>query len=260
MEESLINVAYERLCGRWADLSDSDRAVLLQRFGVLYSFNSGYIENDAITYHDTAEVFDKDGISNYTGDVRTIYEIVNLKHAWAWLQEAAAIGHMLDLTELLDAHRILTAGTYDSERWSKGERPGTLKQNDYRVADDVGLPPSEVEAALVELLQEIDIAMESSAISSEEALTIACYAHASLVDIHPFADGNGRIARLLMNLILMVSGMPPCSISAEDRLAYFGALDAFHIDGALEPFKEFCRIQSIKSWGELGVAIEPLLD
>jgi Fic family protein len=52
-----------------------------------------------------------------------------------------------------------------------------------------------------------------------------------LVDIHPFNDGNGRTARLAMNLLLIRGGYPPIAILPEDRLAYFRALQQGH-----EPF------------------------
>jgi Fic family protein len=48
--------------------------------------------------------------------------------------------------------------------------------------------------------------------------------HLRLVEIHPFNDGNGRTARLLMNLVLMRAGYPPIPIRPEDRLAYIQAL------------------------------------
>jgi Fic family protein len=49
-------------------------------------------------------------------------------------------------------------------------------------------------------------------------------AHRRLVDIHPFNDGNGRTARLLMNLILIRGGYPPVAVRPEDRPAYLRAL------------------------------------
>src|SRR5271166_5727030 len=49
-------------------------------------------------------------------------------------------------------------------------------------------------------------------------------AHRRLVDIHPFNDGNGRTARLLMNLVLIRGGYPPLAVRPEDRPAYVGAL------------------------------------
>ena len=49
-------------------------------------------------------------------------------------------------------------------------------------------------------------------------------AHRRLVDVHPFNDGNGRSARLLMNLILIRAGYPPVAVRPEDRAAYIQAL------------------------------------
>ena len=49
-------------------------------------------------------------------------------------------------------------------------------------------------------------------------------AHRRLVDIHPFNDGNGRTARLLMNLILIRAGYPPVAVRPEDRLEYIRSL------------------------------------
>ena len=49
-------------------------------------------------------------------------------------------------------------------------------------------------------------------------------AHLRLVEIRPFNDGNGRTARLLMNLILIRGGYPPVSIRPVDRPAYIAAL------------------------------------
>lgn len=51
-------------------------------------------------------------------------------------------------------------------------------------------------------------------------------AHRRLVDIHPFNDGNGRTARLLMNLILIRGGYPPVAVRLEDRVAYIRALQS----------------------------------
>jgi Fic family protein len=49
-------------------------------------------------------------------------------------------------------------------------------------------------------------------------------AHLRLVGIHPFNDGNGRTARLLMNLVLIRGGYPPVAVRPEDRLEYIRSL------------------------------------
>jgi Fic family protein len=61
-------------------------------------------------------------------------------------------------------------------------------------------------------------------------------AHLRLVNIHPFNDGNGRTARLLMNLILIRGGYPPVAVRPEDRLSYIRALQQAQAGQGREPF------------------------
>ena len=61
-------------------------------------------------------------------------------------------------------------------------------------------------------------------LAAAPATPVAFAAHRRLVDIHPFNDGNGRTARLLMNLILIRGGYPAIAVRPEDRLAYILAL------------------------------------
>ena len=61
-------------------------------------------------------------------------------------------------------------------------------------------------------------------------------AHYRLVTIHPFSDGNGRTARLLMNLLLLRGGYPPVAIGPEERADYLDALELRQTEGSAEPY------------------------
>lgn len=65
----------------------------------------------------------------------------------------------------------------------------------------------------------------------------AAWIHAEFVRIHPFQDGNGRTARLMMNYTLMENGLPPTIIKTEGKVAYFKALETYSTEGNLLPFQ-----------------------
>ena len=76
----------------------------------------------------------------------------------------------------------------------------------------------------------------SSAPSTPEA---AFEGHFRLTAIHPFSDGNGRAARLLMNLMLIRGGYPPVTVRLEDRKIYLDTLERGSLADDLGPFLSF---------------------
>ena len=84
-------------------------------------------------------------------------------------------------------------------------------------------------------------------------------AHRRLVEIHPFNDGNGRHARLLMNLVLIRGGYPPVAVRPEDRPAYIRALQDAQAGRGSENFERLLYQRLDATLGEyLSVAQEAL--
>ncbi len=241
---------YFEIADWWKSLDEAERELYLtESFPPLFSYHSGKIENSEITYHDTRQIFDNGRIVGYTGDVRTVYEINNLKASWETALSLIADRRAVDTDTLLRLHETLTFGTYDEDRWAGGERPGTFKKGDYGVADDVGYSPAESPTAVTELLDELQPVFAGAySPSPHNALVSSCYAHAKLVEIHPFSDGNGRTARLLQNICLIASDLPPVVFREPNRLAYFGALDQFHEDADLNGLLDLTQAESIHVW------------
>jgi len=106
----------------------------------------------------------------------------------------------------------------------------------------LGPPSEDVEEEIAELLTELQ------EVEAETVLTVAAYFHAKLENIHPFADGNGRIGRLMMNYFLVLHGHPPITIHEEDRKAYYTALAAWDTTQQLEPLIAFLKEQTAKTW------------
>ncbi|CDW52220.1 Adenosine monophosphate-protein transferase FICD [Trichuris trichiura] len=78
---------------------------------------------------------------------------------------------------------------------------------------------------------------------------LAALLHYKFVVIHPFVDGNGRTARLLMNLVLMQAGFPPVIIRVEDRLKYYETLKIGN-SGDIRPFIRFIAEATKRTLGE----------
>ena len=75
--------------------------------------------------------------------------------------------------------------------------------------------------------------------NEEEPAVQAVLGHWMLGHIHPYPDGNGRLARFLMNVMLASGGYPWTVVPVEDRDAYMAALEAASVDGEIRPFAEF---------------------
>ena len=237
---------YERILSIWRSRHIKTSAELATEMNgnrVSLIYNSGKIENDRITYHDTREIFDHGGVTSYTGDVRTLFEIQNLCAGYQRFLDAFGKKEPLTDTFIREMHSILTQGTYDTHRYETGERPGVYKLHDYVTGvDEVGALPEDVEQEMDELLEEL------LDVPEENALTAAAYFHAKLENIHPFADGNGRVGRLLMNYILVCHNHPPITIFKEDYLSYYNALECFDRQLELAPLIDFLKEQCEKSW------------
>ena len=80
--------------------------------------------------------------------------------------------------------------------------------------------------------------------------------HRRLADIHPFNDGNGRTARLVMNLVLMRGGYPPVAVRPEDRLEYIRSLQEEQSGGSAESFNALLYRRLDATLGEYVSALQ----
>ncbi|MBQ6421257.1 MAG: Fic family protein [Clostridia bacterium] len=237
---------YRAVLDWWRKKQIADAALLAQTLNgqsIAFAYHSGKIENENITYHDTREIFERDAVSGYTGDLRTLFEIRNAKEAYESFLNAFDERLPLDEALVCRFQKLLTRNTYDARRWQLGERPGTYKLHDYVTGrQEIGAPPPDVEEEMQELLADI------ADFPAEKALTAAAFFHAKFENIHPFADGNGRTGRLAMNYLLVLHGHPPVTVFEEDRRGYYDALEAWDLSQDLQPLIGFLQAETVKTW------------
>ena len=239
-------MSYEKIVKMWQEKNikdSSDLEIILDSYKVNFAYNSCKIENDNITYYDTREIFDKDGVTSYTGSLRNLFEMQNAKIAYNKLLESFDNKRIIDNTFVKEIQKCLTRGTYDDTRYKKGERPGEYKHHDYVTGiKEVGALASDVEDEMNELLEDIQ------KIEDKDVLTAAAYFHAKFENIHPFSDGNGRCGRLLMNYLLLLHNHPPIIIFEEDRKEYYDALEEFDTEIKIDKLIKFLKLQCEKTW------------
>ena len=244
---------YDQIVKNWQSRKVRTAAELELRLGsfpILFAYHSGKIENDEIRYSHTREVFERGTMADYTGSTRTLREQQNQKICHALLLGKIVAREPLSIDLIRTVHRALTEGTYDTRRYAvQGERPGAFKKHDYVTGiREVGSPPEEVEGDLAELIGEVNT------LGGKAPLKAGAYFHARFENIHPFADGNGRVGRMLLNYWLLLNNYPPIIIYEEERRTYYDALLAYDEREELDPLTEFLQRETVKTWRR---AMEP---
>lgn len=238
---------YEQVVALWQSYkieSSADLDKYLDSFRILFAYHSGRIENEEITYHDTREIFENGKVSNYTGNPRSLFEQQNQKLCYEVLKEKIIQKEPLSIELIKEIHKILTSGTYDERRYiANEERPGEFKKHDYVTGIfEVGSAVENVESDLTELVTEIND------YNGKDILKVATYLHARFEFIHPFADGNGRVGRTLMNYYLMINNHPPLIVYDEDKKMYYESLQKYDESEQLDSLYEFLKYETEKTW------------
>ncbi|MFT3985784.1 MAG: Fic family protein [Lachnospiraceae bacterium] len=238
---------YLKIISRWKKhniKNTADLDTVLSNFRILFAYHSGAIENPEITYHNTREIFENGKVINFTGDLRTLYEIENQKLCYEFLKEKIIHCEPVTAELVKEIHKQLTAGTYDERRYLRGERPGEFKKHDYIVGDNQGAPKEEVESEITELCEELTDISDAG----NNIIKAAAYLHCKFENTHPFADGNGRVGRTLMNYFLMTHSHPPIVVRNESKDSYYQALGVYDKTGSLEEFVQYMMEETVRTW------------
>lgn len=198
---------------------------LEQWFVVELTYTSNAIEGNTLTRQETAVVVEK-GLTVSGKTLVEHLEATNHAKALRGIMQLAA-GKTTDLSEgnILDIHNTILRGIDDGNA-------GHYRSVPVRISGSmVVLPnPRKVPDLMESFVRNIT---ESKSLHPVE---LAAEAHYQLVSIHPFVDGNGRTARLLMNLILLQHGYPPALIRKRDRLRYIQSLEKAQLGGSKEAY------------------------
>lgn len=219
---------------------------LLSKFFLKFTYGSNKIENNETRLRDVETVFRGEKVLNFKGNQQTIKEIENHKELCEKILHLAKENNSKLSVDLIKYfHFTLMKNCFTEKLLSKGEQPGEFKKGDYVVGlHDVGVSPSEVEENLNPLIEEINEVQ----INENNALKVVSYFHCWFESIHPFADGNGRVGRMLINYLLLGNGLPPIALFEGDREEYYLALEYFNETQEIGKMVNFLDNQAYKTW------------
>jgi len=197
---------------------------LEKSFVIEYTHNSTAIEGNTLSLAETKLVLE-DKISVGGKSLREIYEIINHEKAYIFIERQIAQKQNLDENILKDTHQILMENIIQG---------GIYRNCEVKITGAKHKPPSANEA----YYQMKNFIADLYSKHTENIITLSAWTHAEFVKIHPFVDGNGRAARLIMNYRLMENGFLPVSVKQENRLKYYDVLENYALNGDIIPFSE----------------------
>ncbi len=180
-----------------------------------WTHHSNALEGNTLSLAETKIILE-DGVTIGGKSLREHFEIVNHKKAIDYLDGLVKDGDSIRSIDILSVHELVMNNILD-------DFAGRIRQGMVRIVGANFVPPN---ARLVpDLLDELVEYINKNE-QQYDVLTLATIFHHRFVWIHPFFDGNGRTVRLMMNLILMRAGYPPCFILRQDRKKYINALNS----------------------------------
>ncbi|MCX8080619.1 MAG: Fic family protein [Bacteroidia bacterium] len=185
-----------------------------------WNHHSNAIEGNTLTLNETKVVL-QDGLTIGGKSLREHLEIVGHNEAIAFVEQLAHPKYVLNGKDILELHNIIMHQV-------QKDIAGRIRNGAVRISGANFIPPAphKVPELFDDMIYNI-----VSLNNTYHPILISALLHHRFVWIHPFFDGNGRVARLVMNLLLMSKGYPPAIILKEDRKKYYDALNkANHAD------------------------------
>lgn len=187
----------------------------LENFAIKFTYDTNRIEGSTLTFRETSLLLEK-GITPNAKLLRDVKEAEAHRNVF---YEVLDCRKDLSLDLILYFHKKLFENT-------KKDIAGKIRQHQVTIAGSKFTPPFPAE--IYPLLMDFFKWYRKNR-DKMHPVELAALVHLKLVTIHPFADGNGRISRLMMNFVLNKPGFPMLNIPYEKRAGYYGSLERSQI-------------------------------
>ncbi len=197
---------------------------LQESFRVSMTYNSNAIEGNSLSLSETKLVLEE-GVTIGGKSLKEHLEVTNHAKAIDFIETLVSKSGITE-GDVLNLHAIIL------DRIDP-ESAGFYRRSTVRISGTDYTPPNA--AKVPRLMQEVYTLLNIKG----EPIEAAAIIHQKFVDVHPFIDGNGRTARLLMNLYLMRNGYPPIIILKAERKKYIRTIIQNQVEKNPVPFINF---------------------
>lgn len=217
-------------------LSPLEKEKQLKEFIVRFTYDSSKLSGVAVTLRQTSLILEEGIMPKDIKSLRTAKELENHKKGILVITKYKG---NLDLRFIKKLHKVLFAGIDDA---IAGNPRNELKKN-VKLAGTSYVPPK-----WQDLKKEIDNFFRWYKAENRKLhpVELAALMHLKIISIQPFADGNSRLSRLLMNWVLWKKDYPPIDIPIEDLENYYDALDKYQIEKKEKPFVNYIKKMYLK--------------
>ena len=194
-----------------------------------YTYESNRIEGNTLTLQET-ELVINEGVTISGKSMREHLETINHAEAIGYIKDFAKKEIEINERTIKEIHAIILHGI-------NRENAGRYRTVPVMISGSRHMPP---QPYLIEKqMEDFMINFRKMETGKVHPVLTAAYLHNELARIHPFIDGNGRTARLLMNLFLLRNGYMIVNIkgNGDAKIVYYKALEASHVERHQEDFQ-----------------------
>lgn len=208
---SIFNKVKEHYSKEQAHIPLSSKKEESKKFTIKFTYNTQKIEGSKLTLRETAELLE----NGITPSSKPLIDVLEAESHRTVFEEMLLYQKELSLQLVLEWHKKLF-------QKSKPDIAGKIRRHSVAISGSRFIPPLAVE--VYPLLREF-FSWYSANKAKLHPVELAARVHLRFVTIHPFADGNGRISRLIMNFVLHKNKYPMLDIPYEKRNSYYNALE-----------------------------------
>jgi Fic family protein len=190
-------------------------------FKIKNIYNSNAIEGNVLDIGETRLVVEQ-GLTLTGKPLKDQAEAKNLSEAIDFLEKLASdVSRPISEADIRQLHYLVLKDIRDADAGKYRSVAVEISGSQYKPP-----APESIAAQMQELSTWlVEASVPGNKWKPEDALLVSAAAHAWFVTIHPFVDGNGRVGRLILNLLLMRFGYPIAIITKADRGRYYDSLE-----------------------------------